>query len=57
MSRTRRSKVTTRWWRKESTDGRRKSRRQYRARCKKLLRGGRYDEMPIYKGTQGWDTW
>ena len=57
MSRTRRRKSYRRWCDKEDTSHRRASVRQWRSRCRQRIRECRYDEMPIFKGTEGWLTW
>jgi len=57
MSRTRRTKITTCWWLKESTLDRRWWRRRFRQQCKQQIRAERYDQMPIYKRTEGWFGW
>ena len=57
MSRTRNRKSYRSWWNKQKADIRRVSLRQYRARCRKLIREERYDEIQLYRRTQGWLTW
>ena len=57
MSRTRRRKSYGSPWSKESTSYRRASVRKWKAMYKQRIREGRYEEMPIFKGTEGWLTW
>ncbi len=43
---------------KESPYIKRKHRRDFRAKCKNLIRRGKYDWLPKQPvGTQGWETW
>ena len=56
MSRTRRRQSFGSPFGKETTTYRRSSVRQWKARCRQRVREGRYDEMPILKGTEGWLT-
>jgi hypothetical protein len=44
------------WWDRETTWARRWSVRQYRAKCRQLMREGVY-ELPAFKRTGGWITW
>ena len=46
-----------RYTRKEKKWYRKQHQRQYRAKCKNLMRHGRYDDMPRFKKTGGWLTW
>ena len=56
MSRTRR-RTPYRWFAKENTSFRRASVRKYKARCKQCIRDQRYDDIPLFKGTEGYLTW
>jgi hypothetical protein len=42
---------------KESTDVRRWTLRQYRRRCDRLIKKGRWDDITPFKKTGGWITW
>lgn len=59
MSRSHKSKRPWNWCTgtdKEPTWTRRYTWRRYRARCRQLMREGRY-EMPRFRGTEGWEYW
>jgi hypothetical protein len=57
MSRSFKAKRHGEWWNHESTSTKRFCRRNYRAKVRQAIREGRFDLMPIRKGTQGWITW
>ena len=43
---------------KESTYVKKKHRREFRSKCKDLMRRGKFENLPNKKvGTQGWETW
>lgn len=46
-----------RLWDRESTYIKQLYRQRYRAKSKQAIREGRFDLMPIEKGTEGWLTW
>ena len=41
----------------ERKDARKQHQREYRAKCKNLMRHGRYDDLPRFKKTGGWLSW
>jgi len=57
MSRTRKTHHRCDWWNRESPYVKRLCRRLYRAQSKQAVREGRFDLMPIKKGTEGCITW
>lgn len=57
MSRTRKNQRRRNWWNEESTYAKWLCRRRYRAQVRQAIREGRFDLMPIKKGTEGWITW
>lgn len=57
MSRTNKAQRRGDWWNHECTAVKRLCRRLFRAKSRQALREGRFDLMPIRKGTEGWITW
>jgi hypothetical protein len=57
MSRTHKAPRRGDWWNHESTSVKRMCRRLFRTRSRQAIREGRFDLMPIRKGTEGWITW
>lgn len=57
MSRTRHHRGRRFSYDRELTPYRRAHMRQWRARCRQLMRVDRWDELPRYRRTEGWLTW
>jgi len=57
MSRTSKSQHKRDGWDRECAAVKRLCRRLFRAKSRQALREGRFDLMPIRKGTEGWITW
>ena len=57
MSRTNKSTHRRDGWDRECATVKRLCRRLFRAKSRQALREGRFDLMPIRKGTEGWITW
>jgi len=57
MSRTHKAPHRRDWWNRESTSVKRMCRRLFRAKSRQAIREGRFDLMPVMKGTEGWITW
>jgi CelD/BcsL family acetyltransferase involved in cellulose biosynthesis len=50
-------KRAIKWYTKEAGWARKSYRRRFRKTIRRLTRAGKYDSLPRYCGTCGWDTW
>lgn len=56
MAKTRRREPRN-FYSREATWAKRQTMRRWKAACRRAAREGRFDDMPLKLGTQGWLTW